>query len=401
MSSTTRTGHPTFFVADGIGTVTAYPPTARQVSFNLRYYSPAMGGKQTSVASGRTRSEELTHSLVTEKVWRHEANLEAKRAEAINSSGEIKDLALDELIEAFAKAHAPNLDDNPDFRRKRDLIDKLRPVGKKFRRLPKLCDEAALKRFKLTRMEQASADTVARQFGKIELFLNWCKSEGFIPPSVELKVPKPSKREQSNVWKEGMPKRGRIRAVLNLKHDQVEDILQALPEVTEGRGYQGRRIVVRDRFRFQYESCLRAEIIPKIQMGVHYIRGSSKLIRMKDIDKTKYAEDHALWNGPVEILARQSVRRGPIFEKVDLRGTWETAVRKALSPEQAGMAQMNHLRAWRLMHLARSGVSAYELQRIARHTSLVTTNLYLMAARKDEDTDEITAHLNALSRRGF
>lgn len=370
---------------EGFGIVTGYRATGRGQSYpNLQYASPAKAGKTTRISAGRQRSG-WNEEFLQQRLLANEARIEGKKLEGGSSENELDLLPLKSLVTVFMKTPLPIEDRG--ISTYQGALDQMCAY---FPTAGALAKPAAIKRWQKKRLTECSADTVRKRMGPVRRFIGWLEDQEYIVEGSIL-VPSISRREKGKQRQEGEPLRGRTKAHAGVTPQMVKDLLAALPEVTSGRGYQGRSIIVRDRFELMYELALRSELVPQLRKRVHF-GGGDFLVNLGRIDKSGYEGDHRLTSRAKEILLKYSDDQiGPFFEEVSLRGTWSTAVEKALPPEYHS-AQMNHLRSYRLTHAADVGYEPRDLQALGRHTSMATTARYIKlrdARRSGESANEL------------
>ena len=365
---------PLKFYVEGFGAVTAYRPTGRGQSYpNLQYASPAKAGKAARCSAG-VGAERLTEEFVRQRLLQNEERLEGKKLEPAPAEGAVERLPLKALVKVFMATPLPIVK-----RGESTYLQALSVMASRFTTLDAMAKPDALRRWKMHRLTECTGDTVRKRFGPVRAFVEWCERERYLPEGL-VNVPSVKKSEKGRARQEGELLRGRIPAGY-LSYEMVRAILAELPEDTRGlSGYYGKTYIIRDRFELQYELALRSELVPRLRNGQHY-GGGSHLVNLGPIDKSGFEGDHPLTIRAKEILdeRRAVMSIGPIFAEVNLRGTWRSAVKRAL-PSEYHTVQINHLRSWRLTHAAMQGMKPVDLQRLGRHKSLATTNKYLKYA---------------------
>jgi integrase len=177
------------------------------------------------------------------------------------------------------------------------------------------------KRYTNERLKCVSREMVKKELSPLRGFATWLEGEGLIGETPH--IPPPPKRAT------GKRSLTHKREPVPVTEDEVEAVLAALPETTRARRGT-KRIVVRDRFTFAWETGLRPNsTLAKVSVPEHWHRGKKTLKITKDIDKARFGREVALTPRAIEILERNAPEKGVVFGRHDLRAQLKKAATDA------------------------------------------------------------------------
>lgn len=232
------------------------------------------------------------------------------------------------------------------------------------------------------RLQEVTAKSVAKDLSALRTLMNWAAEQGKI--EVAPIIPSVRKRVLGTPYSE----RRRVAADV-VTVDEVQKLLDSLPEFSDRASPGSHVYPIRPRFVLQYEHALRPETVDKLASADHWRPGQETLIL--DPYAMKESEQSRKTLTPPAKEALEIVYRKPglLFGKHKHYGEYIfAAASKVLDPLRAGRFTMQHFRSIRLSHLAAMGMSAGALMAFADHADLSTTSRYIRPS-ETAATDEL------------
>lgn len=205
--------------------------------------------------------------------------------------------------------------------------------------------------------------TVVKELSTLRQFVKWAHRRGDIPHMIDVRTP--GNRVIGTV--------ASPRQRVELDRDQMEALLEALPERTRRYGNPARAL-----FTVMWETGLRVGTLMRIEAPFDYRRGGTSLRIRPEIDKARF--DRTL---PLSTRARKALDsvcpdEGIIFPPADYRTTLKSAGRRAgLSDEDVRFLNYHDIRHAALMDLGSSTTDLTAIAYIAGHKHIVTTAKYV------------------------
>lgn len=224
------------------------------------------------------------------------------------------------------------------------------------------------------RLQHVTRSTVAKELAALRGLLEWALEAGFL---AELPAVRNPPRRALGTRGGNNPKG----APVPLEPDQVERILAALPERTNGGG-RGPGFVVRARFTFAWETALRPSTLDELESPGDWYQGRATLRIRDEVDKARFGRELPISERARAILDELAPRRGLIFGHHDHREPWRAAVAAVLPPELAAHCSPYDLRHARLTHLVELNPNLPGVAYLAGHKHLTTTSIYLRSSQR-------------------
>jgi len=223
--------------------------------------------------------------------------------------------------------------------------------------------EASVASYVRTRLREVGGKTLRSELAALRQLVAWLGEGGAIGlPS----VPKLPSSALGNPKTEG----ARVAAPY-YSTAEIEALLDSLPVESEDAGF-----LVRDRFRFQYETGLRPATVDALSVPQHWAQGSTRLRITVDIDKEGFAREVPLADKALAVLRRVAPAQGLIFGA----HRYEYAVKpvaRAVLPEGKGKRfTTQHLRSARATHWLEAGVPLSDVAFLLGHRNVSTTDKY-------------------------
>jgi site-specific recombinase XerD len=241
------------------------------------------------------------------------------------------------------------------------------------------------------RLKKVVAETVKKELTALRSFLNWCVSEGEIPPPDEGAVFVPPLPDRATGTPHPVKRRS---AAVPLDPEHVEAFLAALPEWSTSKKVDS--FAVRARFVVAYETSLRPSTLDRLDAPKHYRPGEGVIRLTSDTDKVRWARDiplsdraRAALDAVLAGLTDQARERGelatdadysgPIFGAHDYSAHVERAA-QTLPPEVRDRFCGAHLRSAALTHWIDDGVPLTAAQWMAGQKRVSTTARYVKSS---------------------
>ncbi|HZM28657.1 MAG TPA: tyrosine-type recombinase/integrase [Gemmatimonadales bacterium] len=227
------------------------------------------------------------------------------------------------------------------------------------------------------RLRKVQRRTVLKELSALRGLLSWCADRGHIAEAPTVKSP-PARAH-------GTPdtKRPHKKQPVELEEHEVEAILAALPERSEGSpGRLG--FVVRARFEVAWETALRPATLNELRVPSDYARGRTSLIIRDEVDKARFGRELPLSDRAREALDRVCPEVGLIFGcHYELGKLLKQAAADAKLPkEKADAVSAYDLRHGRLTLLAERSPNLVGVAYLAGHKQVTTTNRYLRTSKR-------------------
>lgn len=203
--------------------------------------------------------------------------------------------------------------------------------------------DSACEEYRNERLRSVLARTVRKELGALRRFLGWCKDHGYLGRVVA--VPFVPKRATGTKFE----KRRRA-AAPELSPDQVEALIEALPEWAVQNKANARPYAVRARFLVGYETGLRPTFLDDLSCPEHYRRGERYLRISVDVDKNRMQRAVPLSEAARSALDAVCPDIGPIFGKHDYRLHIQRAAFKVLPRAAAEVFTGTHFRSAQATH---------------------------------------------------
>lgn len=224
------------------------------------------------------------------------------------------------------------------------------------------------------RLREVSVSTVKKELSALRQFTAWLHERGHLPEPV--RIESPPRRAV------GTPNETRKQVRVDLTREQIERIIENLPEWTINRTTR-RRIPVRAFVTVMAETGLRKGTLYRLRAPEHYHRGARHLVITPDIDKARDGRPLPITDRARAALDSVCPDVGIIFGQVDVRGALRRAsMNIGLPPHLAGRVSYHDFRHAFITHLASRGASLAGLQRLAGHKHVYTTARYIHAAQQ-------------------
>ncbi len=161
-------------------------------------------------------------------------------------------------------------------------------------------------------------------------------------------------------------------------------IIKKLP--VEARKWQGRKRTPRAFFTVLWETGLGPTTVHQIEVGRHYVKGSSDLTITAEIDKARYDRVVGLTKAATAALDSVCPKAGVIFPKTDYRKTLTKAAKEAGIPEE----KVVHFTKYDFRHARITDVidatgDMTGVAYMAGHKLLSTTDKYAHPSRRAGD----------------
>jgi integrase len=216
------------------------------------------------------------------------------------------------------------------------------------------------------RIGQVTRVTLRKELSVLRQFREWLIKRGIVLPEVP-RIPKdgnPGRRA---------PNARKQKATI-IRPAEVKKILAAMPDRSRRTGAW-----VRPLFTVLWETGLRPSTVLRLQAGLHYKRGSSRLFISREIDKEGF-ERHV----PLSQPARKALDKvfpksgtGPLFDAAEdsLRFSLEAALKAAgMEDRPIGVYDFKHSR---ISLDANAGLPLAGIAHMVGHTDVSTTALYV------------------------
>jgi len=237
---------------------------------------------------------------------------------------------------------------------------------------------ADYQRERLTKVERG---TLRKEQSVLNVLLTWCveqnvMTEEMVPtwPTLDSKVTGTRSGKQ------------RAKPV-DLTPEQVKTFLLAIPLWSRTQSGTKKRLPVRARFIFAYETGLRPATLDAIRLGVHWKRGSTELEIASEIDKSRYGRTVPI--SKLAALTLEWVVKHCELENGDLLfGAHNFTDRLKAAAKAAGLPRAAEVAAYGLRH-GRAGHdidATHDMRGTAfriGHLRLTTTDRYLRAQQKN------------------
>lgn len=225
-----------------------------------------------------------------------------------------------------------------------------------------------------TRLAVVRADTVRKELSPMRGLMAWCEEQGHIDEQPHL--PGIPKRATGHAYS----KRRRSKPD-ELSPAEVRKIIDALPEFFEGKA-------IRSRYLLQYSMGLRSHTIDKLELGVHWRRGSDWLQLDASDLKGRVASKKRLTKDAKAALTKacEGLTDGPIFgvarHDKDHRILIRAAAQEVLKDERGDRFAPTHLRSAAITHFLDAGAPLTAAAKLADHKLLTTTDRYARPSQR-------------------
>lgn len=259
---------------------------------------------------------------------------------------------LDELVEAWKKEQILLYPDSYKTRHIQinNVVGVMKSMTDERTPLQRLVEDRGPQTFVNRRMRQRDKETVKKEVGVMFHFLMWLYDEKkFIT-----RIPERPKYRDKDIGTRVGPQRD---MPVHLDDETALRIINLLPEygARGGRRHEGatrplKAFVLRDWMRFAYETGLRPSTVGRLEVGVHWIRGSDTLKITAKIDKGRNAVDKGkprivpLTKVAKAILMKHAPEKGIVFGKHDIRVQWKRAACQVLGEEEGMRCSVYDLR---------------------------------------------------------
>lgn len=340
----------------------------------------------------RTRAHEIVTSARAGRV------LEATAIERVQVAS-----ALDELVDAWKKEQEKHYPDS--WKTRHIQINNVVTVMKELDNglatpLQRLASDDGPQAFVDTRMRQVSKETVKKEHGVLMHFLEWlaAPSRKYISA-----VPPRAKYRAKDLGTRVGPQR---EAPVDLDDVTALAIINQLPEY----GHRGGRrhnaklpksaFVLRDWYRFAFETGLRPSTVARLRVGIHWVRGWNNLRIDAKIDKGRNALTKGkprivpLTDVAAAILEKHAPDVGLIFGKHDIRVQWKRAAIAVLGEElgsQCAPYDLRHGANYRMRETVGGGVAGS--MHMLGQSKASTNDLYLRGSERA--AKDLVERLNA------
>jgi len=229
-----------------------------------------------------------------------------------------------------------------------------------FRSLEEVGAEASWADFHAHRRRKgASARTIAKELSTLRGFAKWCRQRHVLQAVPEYRGPRATSDFKA----------------LCLEPEQIEAIIEALPETVSRGPAAGRPI--RARYVFAWETGLRPATIARVRVD-DYDRARKRLQIRDSADKARYGRELPLSERAWRALEAVAPSTGFIFGSAKLRDTLKAAaLSSGLSEAVAKRVTPYTFRHSRITHLASVTTDLRGVAYLAGHKNLATTSHYV------------------------
>ncbi len=236
-----------------------------------------------------------------------------------------------------------------------------------FRDAAELTSAPRLAAYVSHRLRSARAETVAKECSAIQSLLRWCARPdvGYLESAPV--VPRPPR---------GSGRAALHKVRVDLTAEQVETLLDALPETIRAKRRGEEPRPCRAFFRVLWETGLRAGSLWALEAPGDYRRGASELVLRAETDKAAFGRTLPLTDGARAALDSVCPDRGPVFgeERIDYRTQLERAALAAGIPEDLAPHVSPHdFRHARTTALVDSGAPLTGVAYLVGHRQITTT----------------------------
>jgi integrase len=217
------------------------------------------------------------------------------------------------------------------------------------------------------RLTKVSRPSVRHELSALRRFVAWCGEHGMsLPPVPSLPKHGPAGTRAKNARK---------RKATIVTESQAKRILMAMPEKSRRTGEW-----IRPLFVVLWETGLRPTSVLKLEAGLHFKKGSSRLFVTREIDKESFERHIPLSAEARKALDRVCPKEGKLFKNA--KGSLRVYMENAL--KAAGLTDRNispyDFRHSRITHGANSGAPLAGVSYIAGHKYISTTAGYVQTS---------------------
>jgi integrase len=155
----------------------------------------------------------------------------------------------------------------------------------------------------------------------------------------------------------------------------TEALIEALPAWSTSK--RVKRFPIRARFRVQYETGLRPELLNGLMAPMHYRRKQETIRITPELDKGRWARDVPLSPPARKALDAVCPKSGPIFGKHDYRPHLKAAADAVLPKDRAERFNGAHFRSARATHMLEAGSNIPGVMHLFGWKQVSTTAKYV------------------------
>lgn len=238
-----------------------------------------------------------------------------------------------------------------------------------------LASDRRLAAYVAARLKHAKGSTVCKECSALQSLLRWCTRPDVAYLAAAPTVPRPD------------PSAGKaalVKVRVDLTPEQVEAIIEALPETVRATVRRGPKRPCRALFRVLWETGLRIGTLNRLEAPGDYRRGAAELVIRDAADKARYGRTIDLTPAARAALDSVCPDEGLLFPPTSFRAQLKAAAKKAGVPAHlAGHVSHHDFRHARTTNLLDSGAPLTGVAYLVGHRQITTTNLYAHARRSE------------------
>lgn len=289
------------------------------------------------------------------------------------------DLPTEELANDWIESQRNVLDDGTLAAYALTFSTHLVPVFKSIRDITK----ASVRAYIARRLKFVQGSTVRKELSPLRGLVAWCEDSGIIEEAPVIPgVPKRAVGNAYRIEKDGEWVEVRRRAKPDeLSPKEIRTIIDALPKWVNGKPIQSR-------YRLQYSMGLRSHTVAKLELGIHWRRGSDWLELVARSLKDRVADKRRLTRDAKDALteASEGLTSGLIFgdarSDTDHRRLIRAAALKALGEDRGSRFAPTHLRSAAITHFLDAGAPLTAGAKFAGHKLVTTTDRYARPSQR-------------------
>jgi integrase len=222
------------------------------------------------------------------------------------------------------------------------------------------------------RLRKVKATTVRKEASTLRQFVEWLGKTGRIGWRVE--VPGVPRKATGTKFE-----KNRRTAAIELSTEEVEAILERLPQKSERKGFWVRPFYV-----VQYETALRPELVEALSVPENWAPGMREMRIEEEQDKERWVRTVPLSELAIAALELAAPKVGLIFGAFDRNRYVKAVARKVLrdDPVRARAFTGAHLRSARITHLLDAGATFTGTQYLTGHKTLTSLSRYGRPGRR-------------------
>lgn len=244
-----------------------------------------------------------------------------------------------------------------------------------FKDAAELASDRRLAAYVAHRLKSARGSTVGKECSALQTLLRWCARPDVAYLAAAPTVPRPD----PSAGKAALTK---VR--VDMTPEQVEALIEALPETVRALERGGPKRPCRALFRVLWETGLRIGTLRRLEAPGDYHRGAAELVIRDEADKARFGRTLDLTPAARAALDSVCPDEGLLFPPTSFRAQLKAAAVKAGVPKHLAKHVSHHdFRHARTTHLLDEGAPLTGVAYLVGHRQITTTNLYAHARRSE------------------